>query len=334
MDNKSTPAGSDLPVEYQSPRATPVLESLYEDGELPVTAVVPAYNERASLPRLLDCLLAASRGPGFRIDACVILDGASTDGTADAAKTWGATHPTLPLTVIQSVTRRGKAEELNFVFDDLKSEIVLCLDADITFEPSAVIHLLSHFSIPDLAVAWGACRPSRGSNHWRSRASKFQMNVVLAIQKRLPPSEPIAQGYLFALRPKLLAGFHYRGAIIADDVQLVSYSRAHCLKVVQDPNAIVERSPATSFRDFYIQTYRFYAADRAQKEDEGGHGRSGLQHATRYPISILLRQSFSDPFGCLFYVIYRLAAAIRHFARPTRFDSTWPMAETTKRRRT
>jgi glycosyltransferase involved in cell wall biosynthesis len=91
-------------------------------GEPMITAVMPAYNCRALLSRSLAPLLEMQRqGEIFEV---IVVDDASTDGTAEAADLLGAR-------VILSEQRRGPAQARNRGARESRGEVLWFIDADV-----------------------------------------------------------------------------------------------------------------------------------------------------------------------------------------------------------
>jgi biofilm PGA synthesis N-glycosyltransferase PgaC len=55
------------------------------------------------------------RGHGYPRDRLeiIVVDSASTDGTAERARRWARTHPDLDIRMVEEPERRGKAVALN-----------------------------------------------------------------------------------------------------------------------------------------------------------------------------------------------------------------------------
>jgi len=84
-----------------------------------VSAVVPAYNEAATLPETLDALHRAGC-----VDEVIVVDDGSTDGTADAARPYADR-------VLVHGENRGKGAALETGWRAARGDILLFLDGDL-----------------------------------------------------------------------------------------------------------------------------------------------------------------------------------------------------------
>jgi glycosyltransferase involved in cell wall biosynthesis len=85
-----------------------------------ISAIIPAYNEADIIS---DTISAVLQIPG--LSQLIVVDDASTDNTAQAAESAGASY------VIRLKTNTGKGGALNAGFKHADGEIILLLDADL-----------------------------------------------------------------------------------------------------------------------------------------------------------------------------------------------------------
>jgi biofilm PGA synthesis N-glycosyltransferase PgaC len=72
-----------------------------------VTVAIPTYNEARHIEEKLEDVYRQDY-PRDRLEI-IVVDSASTDGTAEKAKRWTATHPDIDVKVVEEPERRGKA---------------------------------------------------------------------------------------------------------------------------------------------------------------------------------------------------------------------------------
>lgn len=294
-------------------------------GNLPCHMAIPSYNEAHRILRCLDSVVRSPLPPGCSWGRIAILDGASTDRTAELVGEWAAAHPQLPVEVLVAQQRRGKADALARFHADLLADggddsVVVVMDADTALAPGALEALLRALvSDSGHAVVWGTDEiDSKGFRFW---ASSFQMAVVRAMALE-NPRQPRAYGRFFAYRLSALADFTWNAEEITDDLQLARFARERGLEVLTEPDAKVLVTPAGSFQDFYLQTFKFLAS----KAEESGSADPPQLNALRAVLVNLARH----PLWGMSYLAYRLAGHVRWRLRRTTFTALWVPPATTK----
>jgi len=115
-----------------------------------VTIIIPAYNEAATLPRVLDCVRAVM--PDAEI---IVVDDASTDGTGDVARAWMSRNPRDAHLLAHSINR-GKGAALRTGFRAATRGIVVVQDADFEYCPDELPALIEPIVSGDADVVFGS----------------------------------------------------------------------------------------------------------------------------------------------------------------------------------
>ena len=104
------------------------------------TAVIPVYNEQASLRQLHDELLQIAREQSLQLDICFVDDGSTDDSwtvieqlASDSPRTYG----------IRFRRNFGKAAALSAGFAEAKGSVVFTLDADLQDNPKEIPRFLA-----------------------------------------------------------------------------------------------------------------------------------------------------------------------------------------------
>ena len=100
-----------------------------------VSFVVPTYNERQNLSRLVAAIAAYAPGP-YEI---VVVDDASPDGTADLARDLATKHP---LRLVSRPAKGGLGSAYRDGFRAARGDVVFEMDADLSHDPRFVPALL------------------------------------------------------------------------------------------------------------------------------------------------------------------------------------------------
>lgn len=112
-----------------------------------LSLVVPAFQEEASLPRVLQEAHEALEGLSYEILVC---DDGSMDGTAQAAERAGAR-------VLRHVTNQGVGQALKTLYREARGDRVAFFPADGQVPPREVLNLLQH----PASVVMGVRKPRR-----------------------------------------------------------------------------------------------------------------------------------------------------------------------------
>jgi glycosyltransferase involved in cell wall biosynthesis len=97
----------------------------------PLSVVVPAYNEEATLAAVVEKLLALPH-----LLEVVIVDDCSTDATHEVALRLADAHPQVRLA--RHARNRGKTEALRTGFRLTRGEVVIVQDADLEYDPAEI----------------------------------------------------------------------------------------------------------------------------------------------------------------------------------------------------
>ena len=120
------------------------------DWQLPVTVIVPAYNEQAGIAGTVRSIVN-SRHPVH----VIVVDDGSTDGTVAAVDE--VVHR-LGMTNVTVIRQRnaGKAAALTAGIAAARTELVVLVDGDTVFEPDTVSELIRPFADPEIGHEIGA----------------------------------------------------------------------------------------------------------------------------------------------------------------------------------
>jgi glycosyltransferase involved in cell wall biosynthesis len=107
------------------------------DAAAPATLsiVVPAYNEEATLARVVEKLIHVP----YLLEI-VIVDDCSSDRTLEIARQLAAKHP--QVRALTHPVNRGKTDALRTGFAETKGDIVIVQDADLEYDPSEMIEVI------------------------------------------------------------------------------------------------------------------------------------------------------------------------------------------------
>lgn len=139
-----------------------------------LTAIVPAYNESESVAETVRSLREQTLSPA----EIIVVDDCSTDGTAEVARTAGAT-------VVRPPANTGsKAGAQMFALGLVETEFVITVDADTTLAADAIEKLTPALDDPAVAAACGFVLPRRVRSIWE-RGRYIEYMLAFSFFKRV-----------------------------------------------------------------------------------------------------------------------------------------------------
>ncbi len=132
-------------------------ELLQEPPQMAVTAIVPAYNEAASIAATIESLLAQT----YPLSAIIVIDDCSTDNTGDIARRYEG------VTVLRTPLNQGtKSQAQNYGLEMITSELFVTVDGDTVLRPDALYEAMRFFNDLSCEVVCGTVIPQTRRNFW------------------------------------------------------------------------------------------------------------------------------------------------------------------------
>lgn len=180
-----------------------------------VTIIIPTRNEAAGIGQVLQWVKPY-------IDEILVVDGHSTDGTADLARQAG-------VRVIQD-NGRGKGAALKLGIAEAHGDILVFMDADGSHDPTSIPALLAPI-LSDEADLVVASRHRGGSDEWRGDLDNYFRSVgggiiTLAINYRWNVRITDALNGFRAIRRSVAASLD----LTADDFDIEQQMVTRCLR--------------------------------------------------------------------------------------------------------
>lgn len=205
-----------------------------------LTVIVPTYNERDSLPRLLDRLAGLAAHHALQV---VVVDDGSPDGTGELAERY-AREGVFPLVVVHRDRKAGLASAAVDGVAAARGEIVSVIDADLSHPPEVLADLAAavrngvDVAIASRYVAGGGIEAWPLLRRAVSRGATWLARAVLGLRVRDPLS-----GF-FAVRRELLLDRRYSGIGYKLLVEILATHPD--ARVVEIPYRFVDRAHGTS----------------------------------------------------------------------------------------
>ncbi|MDE2393973.1 MAG: glycosyltransferase family 2 protein [Burkholderiales bacterium] len=145
-----------------------------------ISCVVPAYNEAANLPRLLEVLTAQLRALVPRWEVVIVDDG-SRDDSATAVAPWLATPGVRLLRLSRNF---GKEAALSAGIDHARGDLVVLMDADLQHPPAMIEAMLQAWAGGADMVC--ARRRNRADEPWLKRLGTWLFYRVVNAGSSVP----------------------------------------------------------------------------------------------------------------------------------------------------
>ncbi|MFB9237926.1 bifunctional polysaccharide deacetylase/glycosyltransferase family 2 protein [Plantactinospora siamensis] len=263
----------------------------------PVTVIVPAYNERATIAATIRTL-AASTHP---VEVLVV-DDESDDGTADEAEGLG-----LPNVRVARVPGGGKATALNTGVALAQHDLLVMVDADTVVEPDAIHRLVQPFADPEVGAVAGNVKVGN-RRRLIGRWQHIEYVIGFNLDRRLYDTlncMPTIPGALGAFRRQAVreAGGLSR-ATLAEDTDLTMAVHRAGWRVVYEESAVARTEVPDTVRQLWRQRYRWsYGTMQAiwrhrraivERGPSGRFGRRGLPFITLFSVLLPLLAPLLD----------------------------------------
>ncbi|UCD58058.1 MAG: glycosyltransferase [Candidatus Hydrogenedentota bacterium] len=203
---------------------------------LPVSIVVPAFNEEKNIARKIEDL-AALEYPPDKLEILVI-DNSSTDRTREIASSY-------PVTVLSSP--RGKINAINEGVRKARFDVIVVTDADTLLKPDAVKSVVSCFAtdtvgavggkavVEDTLSFFGRSKMRYHEADWNLRTLEGRLDSVISLD-----------GKLMAFRKSLLPEIPPKAVV--DDLEITFRLRSRGYRSVIDDRAVVYETGPQNFK--------------------------------------------------------------------------------------
>lgn len=220
------------------------------DHELDVSILIPCYNERKNLEKLLNALTKQKASSPFSIKEIAIVASGCNDGSEDIVKEFMKRDKRIKLLVQEK--RDGKASAINFFLKQSNADIVVMESADTLPEEYAINNLLQPFINPKVGMAGGRPIPLNKYKSLTNRISSLSWHIQHEISLRCPPKV----GELVAFRKDLIEKVPEKSA--ADEESISAIVQQKGFKVVYVPHAIVYNKAPEKISEFIKQKERIH----------------------------------------------------------------------------
>jgi hypothetical protein len=176
------------------------------------TVVLPAYNEGAALPHVLD-ELGDYLDDGYEV---LVVDDGSTDDTATVAERY-------PVRLVQHPDNRGKGVAIRTGIAEAQGENVVIMDADATYPVPAIKEMVELLDENDLVRGIRESEPE--SMPTVNRFGNWLINKLLAISHGLEGADHLSGLYAIRRSEAVKLGTEARGFDIETEIGIKARAR-------------------------------------------------------------------------------------------------------------
>lgn len=267
--------------------------------DLPVSVIVPAYNEKEGIEAAVRSLAGGDHPGGIEV---VVVDDGSTDGTAALVEALR-----LPNVRVVRIPNGGKPNALNVGVASAQHDLIVMVDGDTVFEPDSVRHLVQPFA--DASVGAVAGNVKVGNRHSIvARWQHIEYVIGFNLDRRLYDilrCMPTIPGAIGAFRRRALQdiGGISHDTLAEDTDATMALCRAGWRVVYEERARAWTEAPAT-LRQLWLQRYRWsYGTMQAMwkhrrsildRGPSGRFGRIGLPFVAFFGIALPLLAPLID----------------------------------------
>jgi cellulose synthase/poly-beta-1,6-N-acetylglucosamine synthase-like glycosyltransferase len=221
-----------------------------QNDELPnITILLAVYNEDAVIEQRIRNIFATNY-PLHKIEVIAGSDG-STDNTNTILLNLQKEYPKLNAVIFKS--RTGKANVLNQIFKDVKTDFLVYTDAKVLFSPHALFQLIKHFKNNDIGIIGGNIVNKKYSTDGISVPEKTFMSGEMQIKYYegvLWRCTMGVYGACYAIRKNIVAAFPE--GLTVDDFYMNMHVLQKSKQAIMELNALcfeeVPNNPEVEFK--------------------------------------------------------------------------------------
>ena len=239
---------------FDTPTKRPTRTQNSDLENLPsVTIIVPCWNEESTISGTLTSLLNLEY-PKDKLHIHIVDDG-STDDTYNTALQF-TNDSRITLTKKEN---GGKHSAMNVALSQATTDLISCLDADSYVEPKALLHIVSHFSNPDIAAVTPGIKISN-PNKILTKLQSAEYILLIFIRKAfsLLDSIFITPGPFSTIRTDVIRKIGpWKHAYGTEDMEMGIRLQKNFYKIENEPRAMIHTKAPTDIRDLYTQRVRW-----------------------------------------------------------------------------
>lgn len=267
--------------------SAPAQEELLKAGKVPLSIVLPTYNESQNIAKMLDSIAEAL--PADTAAEIIVVDDNSPDGTGDIAAQHAKniSNKKVRIEVIRRPGKMGLSSAILAGVQSAAGEIVVVMDGDFSHPPQTISHMLEELQDPKCDIVVASRYVKGGSvigwpfkRRLMSKSATKIAQVGLGIEVKDPMS-----GF-FAFRRRIIEGVKFDA--IGYKMLLEILVKAKGARVKEVPYTFTNRRAGASkldssvMFDYLRAVWRLYRYGKSLREKERRASVRFLSKAARF----------------------------------------------------
>ncbi len=226
----------------------------FDPGYCPaVTVVVPAYNEEEAIVQTVRSVLDSD----YPALAVIVVDDGSSDRTAPLVQEHFGSDTRVRLLQQKNC---GKPAALNHALAEVKTQIVVTIDADTYVDPSAISRLVRHFSFANVGAVAGNAKVAN-RDRWLTRWQALEYITSQNLEKRafdLLNCITVVPGAIGAWRTEAIrACGGFSPDTVAEDTDLTLAIRRRGWRILYEEDSIAFTHAPETAKQLIRQRFRW-----------------------------------------------------------------------------
>ena len=297
----------------------PVQEELLKTGKVPLSVVLPTYNESQNIAGMLDSI--AETLPADSAAELIVVDDNSPDGTGDIARSHAGKigNKKLRVKVIRRPDKQGLSSAILAGVQSAAGDIVVVMDGDFSHPPQTILHMIEELRNPECDIVVASRYVKGGSvTGWPFKRRLMSKGATKIAQVGLGIGVKDPMSGFFAFRRHIIDGVKFDA--IGYKMLLEILVKAKGARVREVPYTFTNRTAGASkldsavMFDYFRAVWKLYRYGRSVAAGERRASVRFLSKAGRFytigATGLLVNYVVTSLFGGLLPDLWYLYAAV------------------------
>jgi dolichol-phosphate mannosyltransferase len=296
----------------------PRQEELLKTGKVPLSIVLPTYNESENITKMLDSI--ADTLPADSVAEIIVVDDNSPDGTGDIASQHAKNiSKKLRIQVIRRLGKQGLSSAILAGVQSAAGDIVVVMDGDFSHPPQTILRMVDELRNPEYDIVVASRYIKGGSvTGWPFKRRLMSKGATKIAQVGLSIEVKDPMSGFFAFRRNIIEGVKFDAIGYKMLLEILVKTRGARIKEV--PYAFANRAAGASkldstvMFDYFRAVWKLYRYGRSVAQGEKRASVRFLSKAGRFytvgATGILVNYAVTTLLGSLLPGLWYLYAAL------------------------